>query len=401
MKFLVIHNDYGVRSGEEVTVDIHCKLLADRGHSVVPFRRSSAELEGLRLGRMRAFASGVYNPIARRRIRELVRHERPDVAFVQNLYPLISPSILPVLRQEGVPVVMRVANFRLVCPNGLLLSRGEICSRCVGGREYWYILHNCEESLPKSIKYALRNAVARRRRWYLDNVSIYISATRFVRGQLISGGGLEAARIYIVSNPVPMPVDATVKYGGGKYVGYFGRISREKGIPQMLDAARKCPDIPFRLVGSVHPGYRVPDEIPPNVQLSGPLYGDALADFIQGSRVVVSPSTCYETFGMSVAEAMLRARPVVVPNHGVFPELIQDGASGLLHAPADADSLARAIRRVWDDPVFAAGLGKAARERAVNDYDPEAYYARFMAACDAVMASQALATVRRSGVPSS
>ena len=400
MKFLVIHNDYGVRSGEEVTVDTHCKLLVDRGHRLVFFRRSSAEIPRQRLGTVRAFGSGIFNPIARRRIREVVRQERPAIAFVQNLYPLISPSILPVLRQEGVPVVMRVANFRLVCPNGLLLSRGEICSRCVGGKEYWCILRNCEESLPKSIGYALRNAVARRRRWYLDNVSIYISATRFVKKQ-ITEGCVDGARVHIVSNPVLPPSEGAINYGGGVYVGYFGRISREKGIPQLLDAARKCPDIPFRLVGSVHSGYRVPDEIPPNVQLGGPLYGDALADFIQGSRVVVSPSTCYETFGMSVAEAMLRARPVVVPNHGVFPELIQDGASGLLHAPADADSLARAIRRVWDDPVFAAGLGKAARERAVNDYDPEAYYARFMAACDAAMASQALATVRRSGVPSS
>jgi glycosyltransferase involved in cell wall biosynthesis len=133
----------------------------------------------------------------------------------------------------------------------------------------------------------------------------------------------------------------------------------------------------------------MPHDIPPNVQVGGPLEGDALADFVHGSRLVVNPSTCYETFGMSVAEAMLRARPVVVPNHGVFPELIQDGVSGVLHAPADADSLARAIRRVWDDPASATALGRAARERAVKEYSPEAYYVRFMAACDEAMAMRA------------
>jgi glycosyltransferase involved in cell wall biosynthesis len=143
----------------------------------------------------------------------------------------------------------------------------------------------------------------------------------------------------------------------------------------------------------------MPDDIPPNVQISGSLAGDALADFVQGSRLVVNPSTCYETFGMSVAEAMLRARPVVVPNHGVFPELIQDGASGVLHSPADANSLARAIRRVWDDPAFAAALGRAARERAVKEYSPEAYYARFMTACDAALASRVPGAIPDSTLP--
>ena len=79
---------------------------------------------------------------------------------------------------------MRAANFRLVCPNGLLLSRGEICHRCVGGKEYWCVLRNCEESLPKSAGYALRSAVARQRRWYMDNVSAYLSATHFLKNQI-------------------------------------------------------------------------------------------------------------------------------------------------------------------------------------------------------------------------
>ena len=211
MKFLVIHNDYGVRSGEEVTVDTHCKLLVDHGHGVVFFRRSSADIPHRRFGAVRAFGSGIFNPSARAGVRELVRRERPDIAFVQNLYPLISPSILPVLRQEGMPVVMRAANFRLVCPNGLLLSRGEICHRCVGGREYWCILRNCEESLPKSAGYALRSAVARQRRWYLDNVSAYLSATHFLKHQ-ITAGGVEAARVHIVSNPVVAPAEEAIKY---------------------------------------------------------------------------------------------------------------------------------------------------------------------------------------------
>jgi len=73
MKFLVIHNDYGTRSGEEVTVDNHCRLLREHGHVVVEYRRSSAEIARRSLGRTRAFWTGIYNPGARRDIRALVR----------------------------------------------------------------------------------------------------------------------------------------------------------------------------------------------------------------------------------------------------------------------------------------------------------------------------------------
>jgi len=124
-----------------------------------------------------------------------------------------------------------------------------------------------------------------------------------------------------------------------------------------------------------------------------------LADFIRDSRVVVSPSTCYETFGMSVAEAMLYARPVVVPAHGVFAELVRAGETGLFHEPGDAASLARAIRQIWDNPALGSALGAAARGHAVREYGPGVYYARFMAAAEAAIgrggASHMPGSVRR------
>jgi glycosyltransferase involved in cell wall biosynthesis len=387
VKFLVVHNDYGTRSGEEVTVDNHCRLLRAHGHDVLEFRRSSTELAGRALGSARAFLSGIYNPSARRAIAALVERDRPDVAFVQNLYPLISPSILPVLGRAGVPVVMRVANFRLVCPNGLFLSKGQICTRCVGGREYWCLVRNCERSLPKSAGYALRNAVARRQRWYLDHVSVFITATRFL-GTWLAEAGIGKERIHVISNPVLPPPGEAVREAPGSYVAYFGRVSREKGIDLLFDAARRCPDIRFRLAGARNPAYELPREMPANAELVGPLHGEALQAFIGGARVVVSPSLCYETFGMSVAEAMLLARPVIVPAHGVFPELVSDDDTGLLHVPGDAASLAQAVRRVWDEPGLAARLGANARARAAEEYAPGRYYERFMAACGAARTSR-------------
>ena len=98
----------------------------------------------MRFGKVRAFFSGLGSKRSRKEFAQYIRDQRPDIVHVHNLYPLISPAILEACRAAKVPVVMTVHNFRLVCPNGLFFSRGQICERCLGGKEYWCVLRDCE-----------------------------------------------------------------------------------------------------------------------------------------------------------------------------------------------------------------------------------------------------------------
>jgi len=302
MKFLFVHNEYAATSGEETSLDHVMELLQQRGHEVHCYTRSSAEIDRMWLGKPRALCSALYSPFSRKAIRQAIRVISPDIVFVKNLYPFISPSVLPVIRSEGVPVMMGVANYRLVCPNGLHLSRGEVCERCVGGRESWCVIRNCENSLPKSVGYALRNWVARTACWYKNNVSAYISASQFLKKKLIRAG-FAARRIHVLPNVVPDPVRSpdVLDAAAGRYVGFVGRISKEKGVFTLLRAAELCPEIEFRLAGRVDRSVRLPQSLPSNVQVSRFLKGAELARFFSGTRIVVSASECYETFGMSVA----------------------------------------------------------------------------------------------------
>ena len=61
MKILMIHNKYGKHSGEEAVVDAQIKLLEENGHTVVSYFRSSAELETMPLGKVKAFFLGLKN----------------------------------------------------------------------------------------------------------------------------------------------------------------------------------------------------------------------------------------------------------------------------------------------------------------------------------------------------
>ncbi len=383
MRPLLIHNAYGRFSGEEAVVQSVVALLRENGREVVEFSRSSEEIPGRRLGKLRALASGVHCGASCRAVRRMLRRHRPDVVNVHNVYPLISPSVLKVCRDEGVPVVMTVHNYRLICPNGLFMTRGEVCHRCAGGREYWCVLRNCLGSVAKSSGYALRNWAARKRRAFLDNVTMYMALTEFQRQQLISEG-FPADRIAVVPN---MTSAEAVPAGTelGEYVGFVGRISPEKGIGTLCEAARSMTDVPIHAAGGYEGNEGLLAAAPASVEFLGQLDRDRLESFYAGSRAVVLPSVCYEGFPNVVLEAGIRGKPVICSRIGGLPEIVEDGVTGLLFEPGNAEDLASKIRYLWERPALCRQMGQAGREKVLREYTPEKYYERFMSVCERAM----------------
>lgn len=84
--------------------------------------------------------------------------------------------------------------------------------------------------------------------------------------------------------------------------------------------------------------------------------------------VVVLASTHTEVLPLAVLEAMAAGRAVVATSVGGVPEIIEEGCSGLLVPPGDADALAAALRRLIDAPALRADLGRAAAERVRQEF---------------------------------
>ncbi len=96
--------------------------------------------------------------------------------------------------------------------------------------------------------------------------------------------------------------------------------------------------------------------------LTGRVSQEELIRLYCRSQILVSPSL-YEGFGLPAAEAMACGLPVVATTAGAFPEVIEDGVSGVLVPPGDARALAGAIRRLMADAALRERLGSAARKR--------------------------------------
>lgn len=372
MKVLLVHNDYGKYSGEEAVVDRMAAMLSAHGHEVAQLRMTSAGSRESLSGKIRGFAAGIYSPSGVKAMREALRREKPDVVNVHNLYPFISPAALKECRKAGVPVVMTVHNFRLICPTGLFMRDGGPCELCLQrGNEWGCVRYNCEHSMMKSVGYAARNTVARLTGAYRRGVTRFACITDFQRRKLISAG-FAADRITVIPNAVDL--GAGGEYVQGGYVAYCGRLSYEKGYDRLMEVARRHPEIEFRFAGA----QRLPDDqqLPDNVRLLGYVSGVQLEEFYRDCRFVVMPSRCYEGFPMAILEAAQYSKPTVGPDHGGFTEIIGRGneAIGRLFEPSSVDDLERQIVELWNAPDQVQSLGVKARTKLQQQYSSEVIY---------------------------
>jgi glycosyltransferase involved in cell wall biosynthesis len=378
MRVLYIHNDYGSPSGEETAIEALATLLIDHGHKVSWFRRSSAELIGSLTGSIKGFWAGLWNPFAARKLSKKLDEIMPDIVQVQNIYPLLSPSIFGPIKARGISVVLRCPNYRLFCPNGLHLVRGEVCERCFSfGREFWCLLMRCESNFFKSVGYALRNACARISGSIVQNVDMFIVQTEFQRQKFIEAG-IPQSRIGIV--PALMPWEShKISSTHGNLISFVGRVSPEKGIEDFIDAARLLPTLPFAVAGSYEkmPGIKM--KSPANVRWFGFLKPNELNELYIQSRVIVLPSRWYESFPNVAVQAMACGCPIVAADIGALSSIIQDKETGLLFKVGDPVDLAEKLSALYPDDELCSRLGETGRERAFTYYSPQRVYSALMA----------------------
>lgn len=366
MKILVVHNDYGRYSGEEAVVDRMIDNWSQKGYEIQTLRRTSKGARDSIFGKIHGFLAGIYSISGRRMMRKALREFKPDIVNIHNLYPFISPAVLPICRRKNTPVIMTVHNYRLICPTGLFLRDGRPCENCLAkGNEWDCIRHNCEHNHFRSLGYTLRNMVARKTRAYLDCVDYFCCLTEFQRQKLIAAGYAKE-RTIVIPNCVEYikPQDEPLPECGTDYVGYVGRLSEEKGYDLLLEVAQRHPEIEFRLAGTPRNDRDI--QTPPNVKLCGQLNETQLARFYTDARFIVIPSRCYEGFPVALLEAASHQRCCIAPNHGAFPDLMlnkkQNKLGGLLFKANDINDLENTITTLWNDRPMSDALGRTAED---------------------------------------
>ena len=150
---------------------------------------------------------------------------------------------------------------------------------------------------------------------------------------------------------------------GEVLVGYVGRLATEKRV-DLLTPVTALPGVRLVITGGGPEADELRAAIPGAVFL-GERSGTDLAR-IYASMDVFAHSGPFETFGQTIQEAAASGLPVVAPAAGGPVDLIDDGATGYLVTPGDADALAAPVARLAADPALRARMGLAARRKVLG-----------------------------------
>src|ERR1700683_5502210 len=250
-------------SGTEVYLFELMELMRAQGHEVALFSMADARGEATpydhnfvphiefdqraRLTeKVRLAAHAVYSQEARRRMRAMIEEFRPDVAHVRNIYHHLSPSILWELKAQGVPVVYHINDFKLLCPSYNLVSQGEACEACKGGKFRRVVRSRCYSGIGAR---TLLMAEAYIHKWlgtYLKCVDLFLAPSQFVRDKFVEHGW-NAARFEVL--PHFQEIHEIAPSADDGPVLYFGRLSAEKGVDDLLRAMQQVPQVRLVIAG--------------------------------------------------------------------------------------------------------------------------------------------------------
>jgi glycosyltransferase involved in cell wall biosynthesis len=409
MRVLQVNKFFYEKGGTERYFFSVSRALERRGHTVVHFSMRHADNLASpysdyfvspreysnRVGKFDDIPDGlsfIRSREAAGNIARLVEKTRPDVAHLHNIYHQITPSILPVLRGAGIPVVMTLHDHKLICPNYSLFDGRTYCYRCRGGRFHRAAATRCNEgSFGRSLLLSIEAYWQRFTRVY-DGVGFFVAPSRYMRGMFLAEGYSPDRVVYIP--PFVEADEAAAKAGTARpiagaesaagptpdrFILYFGRLGAEKGLFSLLDAVSGLGDVPLVVCGdgplrrSLEA--RAAKAAPGRVRFTGHLGVSALDAVIRRASAVVLPSVAAENAPYTVLEAMAAGVPVIVSDAGGLPELAEAGG-GLVFAAGSAGELAERIREVWENPALAGEMGAKGRRFVSEELTEDRHIAR-------------------------
>ena len=322
----------------------------------------------------------VYSGDARRRLRAMVEEFRPDVAHVRNIYHHLSPSILWELKAQKVPVLYHLNDFKLLCPSYNLVSQGNSCEACKRGK-FWHALPSkCYPGLSSRMTLMAEAYVHRWLGTYRNCVDLFLAPSQFVRNKFVEHGW-DGDRFEVLPH-FQKTHQLRELNSENAPVLYFGRLSAEKGVDDLVRSMQQVPQMRLIVAGE-GPQRAELQELAASLHLSnvefvGQVGREERDSLIAKSQFTVLPSHAYETLGKTILESYAEGRAVVASDLGSRRELVDQGETGLLYRTGDVNQLAEAIQSLGSRPELTKKMGQAGWEKVRQGHTPEAHYQKLL-----------------------
>ncbi|MFY9912430.1 MAG: glycosyltransferase family 4 protein [Candidatus Sulfotelmatobacter sp.] len=376
MRILTVHNQFREYAGADIVAVSDDKILSEH-HEVTTYLRNSNEIVDAGLWQKVNFGlSTVYSQRTARDVTNLVKRFHPEIAYVHNVFPLISPSLYHRLHALRVPSVHIIHDYRLWCPNSRFYINDQRFFRCQHGN-YWAALQNrcVQGNLPYSAIYA-GSLYLNRKLDFMQKIDGFICLSEFTK-QLLLQSDVPEHKLHVCPNHIDTSM-FTPQYSGGRYVLYLGGLYRDKGVMTILKTFAQLPHIPLKFVGAGPEEQPLRDYVQEhrlqNIEIVGYKSGEEKAKYLRDSMFTVVASQLNEPFGLVVLEAYASGKPVVASTVGALPYLVEPGQTGLMFKSQDVGELVQQVSWLYERPDEIERMGRKARALVEQKYDSRLRY---------------------------
>lgn len=351
MKVLLVNKFHYQKGGAETYYFTLAEALKARGHEVIFFSMrdeknlpcaqekyfvSNASVNGSLRSRIAMVAHIAYSKEAYRNMTRLLKDERPDLVMLNNIHRQITLSVIDAIKDfdPKLPVFWTMHDLMAACPAYTMLDgNGEVCEKCLDGSFGHCIKNRCIKGSRLMGILAKYEADYIRRKGLYDKVDLYICPSES-NMRLLQRAAFTKKRMVMMRNPLPVDTQYEASSVAGDYVLYFGRLSKEKGVKVLIDAAQKA-GCRLEILGTGPIEQELKNYVSKKgatgIAFRGYQSGRALVDYIKGCRCVIVPSVWYENCPYSAMEAMSYGKPLIVSSYGGLPELVEHGKNGFVY----------------------------------------------------------------------
>lgn len=363
MKILQINKFLKIVGGAETYLFQLSKALQEAGHEVkfwgmedpdnIVCDFPNLEADNVDYSNQNAFqklsatVNTIYSKANKKKIAQVLEVYKPDVVHIHNYNFQLTPSILPEIKKRNIKIVQTVHDSQMVCPYHRIYNfqQNTVCTKCVTGSFSNCIKDKCfDGSILKSTIGALESYYYHGFNYYNKYIDVFISPSNFLASLLkhrIDN------KIEVIPNFTEVEYDATVQVPFKNYYLYYGRISEEKGILEMIEVFKET-GLKLLLIGKGDNEQKVKDAIKgiSKIEFLGPKYGKELFAYVKNAKYVVQIAKGYENCPMTVIESFALGVPVIASNHSGFKDLIKDKKTGYLLDFTDIETTIKSLIRI-------------------------------------------------------
>lgn len=391
MKILMVNKFHYLKGGSEKYYFELAELLKQKGHQIAFFSMKNEknlkteakeyfvdEIDLNKGNKLKAL-DVIYSKENKKKMEKALKEFEPDIVHINNFQRQLSASIIDAIKEKNIPIVFTAHDVQAICPAITMLDNDKnICEKCMGGKYINCINKKCNKgSTLKSIIGAIEGNYYRRHKIYTKKIDMIITPSEFYKEKLVQDG-IKENKIKSMHNFINIKqYDIPIEDDG--YALYIGRLSKEKGILNLIKAFEKIEHGKLYIAGDGPEKENIIQFIRKNnlqekIELLGFLDKEQVKEKISKCRFVVVPSIWYENCPYSIIETLSIGKPVIGAKIGGIPELVRDNESGLLYQFDSIDELSTKMKVLFEDKELAQKLGESAKKMSIKEFSKEKYY---------------------------